>query len=233
MKTLKKLGLITLLLGFILSSCQIDKSVNVDPNNIAEENVKTVNGINALIVALQVNAGDTYSRDRSRLFSVWSWQMCAPPGIARPQPVAYNNYIITSDGPPDDYWVITYRGVKIANDIIKFTPSVFVDANAPLGNAISGMAKVYKALLLGEAAATYGSIPITIEGTNPPDFVDQDAAYKYVQTVLDDAISDFAKGTATFTRDYKFQVVTPLNGLQLHILLKHAFICMLVIMQML
>ncbi len=231
MKTLKKLGLITLLLGFILSSCQIDKSVNVDPNNIAEENVKTVNGINALIVALQVNAGDTYSRDRSRLFSVWSWQMCAPPGIARPQPVAYNNYIITSDGPPDDYWVITYRGVKIANDIIKFTPSVFVDANAPLGNAISGMAKVIKLFFL-ENRRNLRKHPDTIEVLILLILLTRMPLISMFRTVLDDAISDFAKGTATFTRELKFKGDAA-KWTAVAYSLKHAFICMLLIMQML
>jgi hypothetical protein len=204
MKTIKNILFVTLLFGFILSSCEIDPSVNVDPNNIAEKNVKSVDGIYSLFVALQVNVGDTYTRDRSRLFSIWSWQMCAPPGIARAQPVEWNEYFITTDGPTDDYWVITYRGVKIANDIIEFTPEVFTDNNATKGNAISGIAKVYKALLLGEAAATYGSIPIEIVGTTPPDFVDQQTAYAYVQTLLDGAIADFAKGTATLTRDLNF-----------------------------
>lgn len=204
MKTLKNIALLTLLLGFILSSCQIDKSVNVDPNNISEENVKTVNGIYALFVALQVNAGDTYSRDHSRINSIWSWQMCAPPGIARPQPVAWNEYFMNTDGPTDDYWVITYRGVKIANDLITYTPGVFTGDNAKAGNLIVGVAKIFKAFLLGEAAATYGSIPINIEGTNPPTFVAQDAAYAYVQTTLDEAITALNAGTASVSRDLNF-----------------------------
>lgn len=206
MKTLKNILIFTLLFGFILSSCEIDSSVNVDPNNIAEENVKTVDGIYSLLVALQVNAGDTYTRDRSRLFSMWSWQMCAPPGIARAQPVEWNEYFLTTDGPTDDYWVITYRGVKIANDIITYTPEVFKDGdNIKRGNAIIGIAKAYKAMLLAEAAATYGSIPIEIKGTEPPDFVDQQQAYAYVQTLLDEALAKFNEGTVAVNRDLNFQ----------------------------
>lgn len=204
MKTLKNILFLTLLFGFILSACEIDPSVNVDPNAIAEKNVKSVDGIYSLFVALQVNAGDTYSRDRSRINSMWSWQMCAPPGIARAQPVAWNEYVMTSDGPVDDYWVITYRGVKIANDILTFTPEVFTGDNAARGRTIMGIAYAYKALLLGEAAAAYGSIPIEIVGTTPPAFVDQKAAYDYVQVCLDKAIEQFAGGTATLTRDLNF-----------------------------
>ena len=192
-----------MLFGFILSSCEIDSSINVDPNAIAEENVKSIDGINSLLIGLQVNAGDTYSRDRSRIFSMFSWQMCAPPGIARAQPVAWNEYFLTTDGPVDDYWVITYRGVRIANDIISFTPDVFKD-NPEYGNAIMGMAYAYKAMLLGEAAATYGSIPIEIVGTTPPEMVDQPTAYAYVQTTLDKALAAFNAGTAAVSRDLNF-----------------------------
>lgn len=185
----------------LLTSCSIDDSVNIDPNSIAEAKVKSIDGVYSLFVALQVNIADTYTRDRSRLASIWSWQMCAPPGIARPQPVAWNSYNITTDGPTDDYWVITYRGVKIANDIITYTPEVFTGANEKLGNTILGITKIYKAILLGEAAASFGSIPIEIKGAEPPDFVDQSAAYAYVQKLLDEGIADLNKGTATLTRD--------------------------------
>ncbi len=200
---LNKILAIVLLFGFVLSSCEIDKSINVDPNAIAEAKVKSVDGIYGLLVALQVNAADSYTRDRSRIHSIWSWQMCAPPGIARPQPVAWNEYVMTTDGPVDDYWVITFRGVKIANDIINFTPEVFTGDNEALGKTIIGIAQTYKALLLGEVAATYGSIPITQEGTNAPAFVTQAEAYAEVQKILDAAIANFATAKA-ITRDLNF-----------------------------
>ncbi len=200
---LNKILAIVLLFGLVLSSCEIDKSINVNPNAIAEAKVKSVDGIYGLLVALQVNAADTYTRDRSRIHSIWSWQMCAPPGIGRPQPVDWNDYFMTSDGPTDDYWIITFRGVKIANDIIKFTPEVFVGDNEALGKTIIGIAQTYKALLLGEAAATYGSIPITQDGTNPPAFVSQIDAYKEVQTILDAAIANFASAKA-ISRDLNY-----------------------------
>ncbi len=196
--------LFVLLMGFVLSSCQIDKSINTDPNNIAESKVKSVDGVNALLVGLQVNVGETYSRDRSRIFSIWTWQMCAPPGIGRAQPVAWNNYFMNVDGPTDDYWIITYRGMKICNDIISFVPDVFVDVNAPTGNTIKAIAYTYKAFLLGEAAATWGSIPIQISGTEPPDFVEQNVAYQAVQKILDSALATINAGTASVSRDLNF-----------------------------
>lgn len=191
--------------GIFFTSCNIDESINVDPNAIAESKVKSLDGVRSLLVGLQVNVGDTYSRDRSRIASIWSWQMCAPPGVGRAQPVAWNEYNMLSDGPTDDYWIITYRGVKLANDIIEFTPDVFTGALAPQGNVYLGIAKAYKAMLLGEAAATWGSIPIDITGIEPPDFVDQQTAYNYVQTLLDEAIGHFSGETAAVDRDLNFK----------------------------
>ena len=190
--------------GIFFTSCNIDNSINVDPNSIAEAKVKSLDGLRALLVGLQVNVGDTYSRDRSRIGSIWSWQMCAPPGVGRAQPVAWNAYNMTSDGPTDDYWIITYRGVKLANDIIEFAPDVLVDALAPQKNVYLGIAKAYKAMLLGEAAATWGSIPITITKLEAPDFVDQISAYNYVQTLLDEALNHFSQETAAVNRDLNF-----------------------------
>jgi len=190
--------------GIFFTSCDIDESINVDPNAIAETKVKSLDGIRSLLIGLQVNVGDTYSRDRSRIASIWSWQMCAPPGVGRAQPVAWNAYNMLSDGPTDDYWIITYRGVKLANDIIEFTPDVFTGTLAPQGNVYLGIAKAYKAMLLGEAAATWGSIPITITKLEPPDFVDQQTAYNYVQTLLDEAIGHFSGEIAAVDRDLNF-----------------------------
>ena len=200
---LNKILAIVMLFGLVLSSCEIDKSINVDPNAIAEAKVKSVDGIYGLLVALQVNVADTYTRDRSRIHSIWSWQMCAPPGIGRAQPVDWNTYFMTSDGPTDDYWVITFRGVKIANDIINFTPEVFTGDNEALGKTIIGIAQTYKALLLGEVAATYGSIPITQDGTTPQAFVNQSDAYAEVQKILDAAIANFASAKA-ISRDLNY-----------------------------
>jgi len=201
------LSILPLLFGsaMFFTSCNIDESINVDPNAIAQAKAKSVDGVRALLIGLQVNVGDTYSRDRSRINSIWSWQMCAPAGIGRAQPVAWNAYDMAPDGPTDDYWIITYRGVKIANDIISYTPDVFKDALVPQGNVYLGIAKTYKAMLLGEAAATWGSIPITINELEPPDFVDQQTAYNYVQKLLDTALTHFSQETAAVDRDLNFK----------------------------
>lgn len=199
---------VILVLGFFLNSCEIDKSLNNSPNAISEASVKTPDGIRALLVGLQVNVFDVYNRDRSRISSIWTWQMVAPPGIGRPQPVEYNNYKMNRDGPVDDFWLYSFRGVKIANDIIKYTPEVsgFGTDDEKIKNCIIAIAKTYKAILLGELAAFYGSIPVDIDvnlANEQPKFVTQAQAYAKVQELLNEALTLFAN-SAPINRDLNF-----------------------------
>lgn len=196
---------IFILLGLIVSACDIDDSINNSPNAINEEAVKSSDGVLGLTISLQVVVGDFYQRDRSRAASIWTWQMCAPPGIGRPQVVELNSYVMAQDGPVDDMWILGYRGMKIASDIIRFAPLVpnFGTDNEKIQNTIIGMAKTYKAMLIGELAANYGSIPIEIVGLTPPTFVSQKDAYAAAQILLTEALTHFSDA-APLTRDLNF-----------------------------
>ena len=194
-KYLKKIGIkltpMLIALILVLTSCTIDESINQSPNAINEEMVKSVDGVYGLTVALQVAGSDFYSSDRSRISSIWSWQMCAPPGLGRPQPVGWNSYNMQEDGPPDDMWKGTgYRGVKITTDILAFADDVFAELPGTR-DFVKGMASTYRAMFFGEMAALFGSIPIVINGLEPPEFVDQRAAYDEVQSLLSNALTYF------------------------------------------
>lgn len=187
------------------TSCDIDENINNSPNAINEAKVKSREGVNGLMIAMQVAAGDFYSGDRSRIASMWTRQMCAPEGLGRPQPVSWNNYQMQTDGFVDDMWKLGYRGVRVANDIINFTPDVEFGADNPkLQNTYLGIAKTYKAMFFGELAAFYGSIPINIVGLEPSQFVTQADAYAEVQKLLQEAATHFAN-SAGITVDLNFQ----------------------------
>lgn len=196
---------LALILMFGMIGCEIDKSINNSPNAINESNVKSVDGVNGLTIALQVAAVDFYSGDRSRIGSMWARQMCAPEGLGRPQPVSWNSYQFQTDGFVDDMWKLGYRGVRIANDIIAYAPELsFGDNNEKLVNTYLGMAKAYKAVILGELAAYYGSIPINIVGLEAPKFATQTEAYAEVQKLLSEALTHFAN-SGTVSRDLNFK----------------------------
>ena len=191
-----------LVFGFI--GCEIDNSINNSPNAINESKVKSLEGMNGLLISLQVATVDFYSGDRSRIASMWSRQMCAPEGLGRPQPVSWNSYQFQTDGFVDDMWKLGYRGVRIANDIINNAGEVNFSAdNEKSRNTYFGMAKAYKAILLGELAAFYGSIPITFNGLEAAKFATQSEAYAEVQKLLSEALVHF-QNPAAVSRDLNY-----------------------------
>lgn len=193
-----------IIMAFVNYGCEIDSGINNSPNAINEAKVKSAIGVKGLLISMQVAAGDFYAGDRSRIGSMWARQMCAPSGLGRPQPVTWNSYQMQTDGFVDDMWKIGYRGVRLANDIIEFSPDIqFGENNAALQNTFIGIAKTYKAMLLGELAAYYGSIPVEIVGLDPAPFVTQGVAYEKVQTLLDEALVSFAS-TGAVPQDLNF-----------------------------
>ncbi len=206
---IKILYILILIPILFLSSCDPDKNINISPNAISDQSVKSVDGINGLAISMQVGAGEFYTGDRSRILSIWSWQMCCPSGLGRPQPVQWNTYLMVEDGPADDTWKTAYRTVKICNDIISnISPTLaFGTKNNEIQKTISGMAKAYKGMLLGELAALFGDIPIVIKDLEASQFAKQKDAFTEVQKILDDAIVDFGKGDAAgiYSRDLNYK----------------------------
>lgn len=212
----------------MLSGCDTDLvGINTNPNATLEERLLREEGMRAQVIALQVTTGDWYPDERSRISSVWTLHMCAPPGLGRPQPVAWNTYKQVRDETPDRAWIQAYRVVKIANDLIKNVPQVSFPATAAVEgarmtrltrNTMLGMAKFFKALALGETAAFYGDIPIDVAGgpeEPPPVYVKQSAAYAHVQGLLDEALAHFSDSTIVLNEDLNFRGVAAVNSVSL------------------
>jgi hypothetical protein len=185
-----------LLSGTMFFGCTIDDSLNNSPNDILDAKLNTQEGVFGLLVGVQTFTGDFYSSDRSRVVSLWTWQMSAPPGLGRAQPESWDNYVLDETGPPNDIWLYGYKAVKIADDVIKYTPQVVFstdpDENLAIRGTIVGIANVCKAVCLGEMAALFGSIPVDIlrdENLTPSQFASQQDAYTRVQALLDAALA--------------------------------------------
>ena len=200
--------LAALVVGSQLVSCSIDPNMNNSPNGISQESILTKTGQLALLVGLEASSvGDYYSGDHSRIGSMWTWQMCAPPGLGRPQPTSWDSYLLTSDGPPDNLWKSAYYAVKQANDIINNSDAVFGSDLATTANTVVAMAEWYKALCLGETAALFGDAPIMKDVTNPtapPTYSTQADVYAEVQRLLSDAVTRFGN-SAALKQDLNFK----------------------------
>lgn len=186
-----------------VTGCEIDRSVNVSPNGISNDKIKSRDGMLGVFVAMQAVGGDFYAGDRSRVNSIWSWSM-AGTNIGRQQPLGWTAYVMDVDGPTNDNWLNAYRTVKLCNDLEAYVPVVtFGGDNEKVRNTLLGISDCYKAMTFGELAATYGSIPIHVEGFTPPAFVSQAEAYAEVQRLLDDAITRFGNA-APVDQDLNF-----------------------------
>src|SRR5688572_30365008 len=124
MKTIIK-NIYTNLLAFVVvmmvlpfTGCSIDDSLNISPNDISDAKIRTQEGANGLFVAMQTFTGDFYCCDRSRITSMWSWQMSGPPGIFRAQPESWDNYSLDETGEANDLWMYGYKANKIADDLL-------------------------------------------------------------------------------------------------------------------
>lgn len=190
----------------VWSGCDLT-SINQSPNAIPADDIKTAAGQYALLIGLQTTVADFYSSDRSRMTSIFTWQMCAPPGLGRPQPVQWNGYLMQPDGPIDDCWKAGYHTNTVADAILANAGSVTYGKGASdpqVINTILGMAYTYKALAFGELACLYGSIPIDISGLDAPPFATQQQAFDRTQALLDTAITRFNSGTASVASDLNF-----------------------------
>lgn len=194
----------------VLTGCTIDPAINISPNSPSQATAATVAGINALFVGLQTSAGVHYSGARSRIGGLWTWQVViCPTRASRTQYFPWNNYETSPAGAQmTDPWGTGYNTVKMANDIIEFSAKADFGSGATAErsrNTYVAMAKCYKAFALGELAALYGSIPVELNGTEPPRYVSQREAYSRVQSLLDEALTAFGQGTATLTGDLNFR----------------------------
>ena len=214
LKTMKFKSLLLSALAFILvfvNGCKIDNSINNSPNDIRQDQLLTVAGINGLVVGMQTMTGDFISSDHSRIASMWSGQVTSSPDAQRPQAAVWAHYALDETGPPNDMWIYGYKAVHECDDILQYAPKVIlvIDSlkNIKLHNSITAIALTHKALIYGELAAMFGSIPIDLKditqpGYTPPAFVSQADAYARVQNLLDQAISLMSK--ISITQDLNF-----------------------------
>lgn len=198
---------------FLSTGCTIDPAINNDPNGIREDQLKTPAGIKGLLVGCQTMGGDFYCSDRSRIASIWTQQVTAPPGGQRAQAGSWVTYNLTPDGPPNDYWLYGYKAVHNCDDLIRLTPLVSLDndpvTNTATQNVIVGIGKTIKAYIYGELAAYFGSIPIDLKSLTgsayePAKFATQAEAYARVQLLLDEAIAGFTADGASLGQDLSF-----------------------------
>ena len=184
-----KLFAFVAMIALVMSSCEIDKSLNDNPNEITLSDVDArlfLNG--AMLANTQVQVGHL-----NRISAMFSGQNIGFTSL-------YSNiytYALTADESNDE-WNAAYVGVT--------TNARYIRNAAPDDKLLVGIAKVLEANAIGTLAILMGDVPYSEIGTDveDPKFDTQKTVLASLSALLDEAIADL---TAASSRNESFDIV--------------------------
>ena len=187
LKTMKKIIAPLTAIALIMSGCDVDKSINDNPNEITLKDVDArlfLNGAQLANVIVQVS-------HLNRISGMFSGQLVGFTSLYS-NIYGYALSAVESNGE----WRRAYTGVV--------TNTRHVATSAPDDKLLVGIAKVLEANAIGTLAITMGGVPYSQIGTvDDPKFDSQKEVLAALTTLLDEAIADL--GSAT-TRNESFDI---------------------------
>ncbi len=187
LKTMKKIIAPLTAIALIMSGCDVDKSINDNPNEITLKDVDArlfLNGAQLANVIVQVS-------HLNRISGMFSGQLVGFTSLYS-NIYGYALSAVESNGE----WRRAYTGVV--------TNTRHVATSAPDDKLLVGIAKVLEANAIGTLAITMGGVPYSEIGTvDDPKFDSQKEVLAALSTLLDEAIADL--GSAT-TRKEAFDI---------------------------
>ena len=189
MNTMKKFIAPLMVVALTMTSCEIDKTLNDNPNDITLSDVDArlfLNG--AMLANTQVQVGHV-----NRISGMFSGQVVGYTSL-------YSNiytYALTSDESNDE-WNAAYVGAT--------TNLRYIRNAAPDDKLLVGISKVIEANAIGTLAILMGDVPYSEIGGDieDPAFDGQKAVLASLSTLLDGAIADL---TAATTRNESFDII--------------------------
>lgn len=172
--------------GFGLwAGCSLDQ---VTPNAPADTDVlSTAAGIRAIAVGIQGQYGETINE------TIEASGFCGIQFATMPASVLGLRELETGrtdvqpfNGTLNNFWSGHYRVVKSAEDLINNTPKVAI-ADVGTRTGILALARLMKAMSLGELIEAFESIPVDVTTSQQPVFVNRDAALATVISLLETA----------------------------------------------
>jgi len=179
------LGIMAVLM-FLTISCKkwIDPNMNIDPSKPTDVTV------NLILPAAEAGIGYTAGGDLKYAACIWMQQMA---GGAN-QPLAYDRYVFTQ-ADVNNVWVFNLYGGAMKDCQVMIKKAT--DEKSPY---YVGIAKVLMAYQLGLVTDLWGDAPFSEgfqDNTNlTPKFDAQQQIYVSLNTLLDDALTDFATSSA-------------------------------------
>ncbi|MGH7495119.1 MAG: RagB/SusD family nutrient uptake outer membrane protein [bacterium] len=173
-----------LLLMAGLGGCSLDQA---NPNAPTEAEVlTTAEGLKALAVGMQAQYGETINE------TVEASNFCARQYATMPASVLGLRELETGgadvqgfNGTVNNLWNGQFRVIKSAEDLINNVPNVALDPGTSSG--ILALAKLMKAMSLGELIEAFVSVPVDVTSSQTPVFADRTTALATIISLLESA----------------------------------------------
>ncbi|MDQ6828342.1 MAG: SusD/RagB family nutrient-binding outer membrane lipoprotein [Gemmatimonadota bacterium] len=194
MRRIFNVGVAAVVLAATVSGCRDFLKGNALTTNPNSPSVVTAD---QLFVGVQVANQGRYETYPYQLFPLWSQQIS---GVARQWITLadFGNDEFTSDG--------AFSGIYTAGGLVDIR-AIEDSARAHNNRKFLGIARVYEALIIGDAADIWGDIPYAqaLNAKTPPSLDPQASVFARVQAVLDSAILDLpAGGAGPISRDFVY-----------------------------
>lgn len=173
----------------VLVGCDLNQ---LNPNAPTDEAVLTSpDGIKALAVGMQAQFGETINETVEASNMITRQYATLPSSVLGLRELETGGADVQGfNGTVNNLWNEHYRVVKSAEDLINNVDKVTLDAGTRSG--IVALAKLLKAMALGELIEAYVSIPVAVTISQTPPFADRATALNTVITLLEEARNGIA-----------------------------------------
>lgn len=186
-KTFFIIAFTVLIAGIV--GCDLDQ---LNPNAPTDEEVLTsADGIKALAVGMQAQYGESINETVEASNLIARQYATMPASVLGMRELETGgNDVQGTNGTVNNLWNAEYRVVKSAEDLINNVDKVQLEAGTRSG--ILALAKLMKAMALGELIEAFVSIPINVTASQIPTFSDRATALAAVIALLEEARNGIA-----------------------------------------
>lgn len=203
----------------IFFSCELDIT---NPNAPAEDNLNSYDAIKSLTIGMQSLVANTFlyfaktvclvSGEIGCVIAYFDYQELRKFPREGAQKPLYNDNVLVNA-----YWMLQYRIVKTANDIIKNADAVNLQPGIRSG--VLALAKLSKTIAFRRLMIGFEQIPVHVENTTTPVFVNRVAAIEECLTLLEEAYSGIQNNPPieTFYSDFlasRFDLTSAIKAMQ-------------------
>ena len=182
-----------------VSGCSLDQ---LNPNAPTDAQVlSTPEGIKAVAVGMQAQYGEGVN-ETVEVSNFLARQFATMPAsvLGLRELETGGNDVQPFNGTVNNMWSTHYRTIKSAEDLIANVPNTPLTPGTKSG--ILALARLFKAMSLGELIESYEKVPIEVTTSTTPTFSDRTTVLDYVISLLEAARDEYASQPASAYTDF-------------------------------